>query len=336
MKKSVGPCSATKWLPILSIAAVMSIIAGQWSASLLAQSESLDVKYVEIISIQQRVDGKKHFLDVKAKAPNLPVDCKVQFILTWNYQRVQTHVVKVPTSKRIEESFLIKDYAPSPTHYVMRTQLEEPKDQPRKVRQEMEKDTKTFPAGAVPWAEHHEDKKFLMGTPEEIQAAVAQIQEWFKERYTALGGLDRKVSSAVKAVESGEKYVNGKGEFEEKKWRDMMDKEVLQPIREYQADFEEGLMGKKMDMLAYRMPLSDLRELSRAVALRTTQRSVTLYEEKGLDPVKDDLEPEGVSTVVRGFKRERLPKSSDLGKMVRKMNLAIGLEQEPKEGEGSR
>ena len=337
MKNRLGSCVSARSLPALLFAGLLSLWSGAGTAPLHAQSESLDVKYVEIQSIKQRKEGKKHFLDVKAKTPKLPVDCKVQFILTWNYQRVQIHVVKVPSSKRIEESFEIKDYAPSPTHYVMRTQLLEPHEQPRKVKNEMAQDVKTFPPGAVPWAEHHDDKKFLIGTPEEIAEAVEKIQGWFKERWRALAGLDRKVSDAAKAVDAGEEYVNGKGEFEAKKWRDMMDKEVLTPIREYQEDFEAGLMGKKMEMLAYRMALADLREFSRAIALRTTQKSVKLYKAQGLEPAEEDLEPEGVSTNVRGFKRKRLPKSKDLLKMIARIKQGIGIvEEEEKDGEGAK
>ena len=315
------------------LAVLLLLAGGSWS-TLSAQSEAVDVTYVELTSVKQVHEGKSHFIEIKAKTPNLPVGCKVMVILSWNYQRIQSHVFTVPSNRRLEERFKIKNYAPSPQHYVIRTQLLEMKDQPRKVSREMERDPKTFPPGAEPWAEQHDEKKFLMGTPEEIEAELKRVRDWFNERWRAIAGLDRKVANAAKAVREGTEYVNGKGEFEDDKWRKMMDDDVLKPIREYQKEIEEGLTGGRADMVAYRSPLADLRELSRAVALRVTKKSIDLYKEKGLSPAAEDSEPEEIVTKVRGFRGKRVPRSADLEKIVKRITtkLAPPKSPEPKEG----
>ncbi len=290
-----------------------------------AQSESTDQTYVVIQSIKVREDGKKRVIALRAKTPQLPVGCKVQFLLTWRYQEIESYLVTVPSNKRIEEEFVVRQYSPSPEPYVIHTRLLEPDKQPKKVAREITGDPKKFPPGAVPWAEFHNDHKFLLGTEAEIQAEQKRIQKWFKDRYVQFATLDKQVSDAATAVGEGAgEFVDKKGEFVEKKWRKWMDNDVLKPIREQQKDFEEGLLGKRGDLISYRMPLSDLRELSRAVAWRVTAKSIELYKELGLEPAKEDVEPEEIKTTVRGFKR-RPPKGKDLQKMVSRINAALGI-----------
>ena len=286
-------------------------------------SESRDMTYVELTSVKQVHEGDDHFIEIKAKVPHLPVGCKVVFILSWNYQRTQSNVFTVPANKRIEERIKIKHYAPSATPYIMQTELVKLKDQPRKVKRELEKDPKTFPPGAEPWSEHHDDKKFLMGTKEEIAAEIQRINEWFDVRWKAIAGLSLNVYKAAKGVEAGTDYVNGKGEFEEDKWRKMMDKDVLQPLRDYQKEIAEGLTGSRTDLIAYRPALADLRELTRAVALRVTKKSIEVYKSKGLPAAAEDEEPEELNTRPRGFRGKRIPKSKDLEKIVNRMKLKL-------------
>ncbi len=297
-----------------------------------AQSESTDQTYVEIQSIKVREDGKKRVIALKAKTPALPVGCKVQFLLTWRYQEIESYLVTVPSNKRIDEEFVVRQYSPSPEHYVIHTRLLEPDKQPKKVEREITGNPNKFPPGAVPWAEFHNDHKFLLGTAEEIQAEQKRIQDWFKDRYIQFATLDKQVSDAASAVGEGAgEFVDKKGEFVEKKWRKWLDSDVLKPIREQQKEFDEGLLGKRGDLISYRMPLSDLRELSRAVAWRVTAKSIELYKEQGLEPAKEDVEPEEIKTTVRGFKR-RPPKGKDLQKMVSRINSALGIDKKKASG----
>ncbi len=317
----------------VSCALLVSALIG-WGSPLSGQSESLDVKYVELQSVKVKPEGKTCEITVKAKAPRLPVGCKVEFVLMWRYQKIEVYVVEVPANKRIEQTFTVKKYTPSADHYVLSTQLLEPKNQPRSIGRQIDGDPETFPPGAVPWAEYHEEHKFLLGTEEEIAAEVLRIQTWFKERYTELAEMDVLVDNSADAAKEATEFADSKGEFEEKQWRKMLDGQVLDKIRSLQKEIGEGLLGKQADMVAYRRPLADLRELANAVAWRATVRSIELYKEKGLEPSKDDSEPKELEMTVRSFKRTP-PKSKDLGKIVQRINeaLEIGKNKEaPKEG----
>jgi len=302
------------------VAAILAISAAQ---TLSAQSEGTDIRYIEFQSVKVREDGKKRIIELKAKTSVLPVGCKVEFLLTWRYQIVERFVVEVPADRRFSQDFPVKSYVPSPEPYAIHTQIVFPlEDQPKSVRQAIEADPKTFPPGAGPWAEYHEEHKFVLGSEAEIRAELDRVKTWFKERYTQLGRLDVLVDTNADAATAGTDFANSQGEFDAKKWRSMLDGEVLKPLKDLQKEIEEGLAGKQGDLIAYRRPLAELRELANAVAWRAVDRSMALYEAKGLEPAPEDAKPEGLATTVRGFKRSP-PKGSDLARLVKKIDEAI-------------
>lgn len=313
----------------LGAAAVLMLVATA-SSPLSAQSEGTDIRYVEISSLKVRENDGKLVIEVKASAPKLPVGCKVEFLLTWRYQTIERYVVTVPANQRFDEEFKVDSYTPSPEKYVFRTQLIEPKDQPRAVRKAMEDDPETFPPGAVPWTEFQTEHEFTLGTEAEIRAERERIQTWFKEHYTNLAKLDGMVADAVKAVQAKTDYVDGKGEFQEKKWRKMMDDEVLAELKKLQDTIREGLKGQNAELLSYRRTLADLRELVNSVAFRVTDKSIELYKELGVDVSEADEKHEGVETTVRGYKRQP-PPAKHLGKLVDSIKTQLGIGKAPEE-----
>ncbi|MGA1781575.1 MAG: hypothetical protein ACO4CW_14710, partial [Planctomycetota bacterium] len=67
-------------------------------------------------------------------------------------------------------------------------------------------------------------------------------------------------------------------------------------------------------------------------ALRATSRSIELYEEKGLSPAEEDKAPEAIVTKVPGFNK-RVPKGSDLQKIVNRINDKLDIEEKKDGGQ---
>lgn len=301
------------------LAAFLALAAAE---PLGAQVEGTDILYIEYQSLKIREDGKKRTIELKAKSSVLPAGCKVEFLLTWRYQIIERYEVEFPADGRIEQEFVVKSYVPSPEPYALHTQILEPKLQPKAVRKVMEEDTKTFPPGSVPWAEYHLEHQFRLGSEAEISAELDRIKTWFRERYTALGRLDVLADTNADAASAGTDFADSKGEFDPKKWRKSFDSDILKPIQELQKEIKDGLEGKHGDLVAYKRPLAELRELSSAVGWRAVDRSIELYKAKGLEPATEDTEPKDLSIAVRGYKRSP-PKSADLAKMVKRIDDAI-------------
>jgi len=311
------PRTLRRSIPVIALLGLL--LAG---APAEAQSENSRA-YVTIESVKVRADDDARFIDVQATV-SLPPGCKLEFVLTRQSAAVQTNLVTVPENRKVRESFKIETPSPSAVPYTYLTRIAPLEDQPRAVRRAIEGDPKAYPPSIVPFQKYHFDKSFPSGTEAEIAAEVARVRKWFKSEYTALAKLDQAVSKARKEVEEGTDYVDRQGGLDAKKWRKMMDDEVLEPLRQAQKLYNEGLAGNRADLIAYRPALADLRTLSSAVALRATSRSIELYEEKGLSPAEEDKAPEAIVTKVPGFNK-RVPKGSDLQKIVNRINDKLGI-----------
>ena len=259
----------------------------------------------------------------------------MEFVLTREFSELQVNMVTVPSNGKIRESFKIENYAPSEAEFIYMTRILPLDDQPRSVRKEIEGDPETYPPSIIPLQRYHYEQRFSSGTPEQIAAEKKRVRKWFVTEYEKLAKLDGAQREAIKLVEEAEEYVDSKGALDPKKWRKMMDKDILDVLRASQKLYGEGLAGTRADLLAYRFILVDLQTLSNAVALRVTDRSIQLYEAHGLTPVDEDKKPEGINTKVPGFSK-RIPKGEDLGRMVGRIRSKLGLDDDEKKEEGRR
>lgn len=320
----------------LSIGWVLVMVMSWMPSEILAQGEGrgpggTDLRLVEFTSIEATKDEKsgRYSLIVQGKTPRIPAGTKIDLLLTWRSQLIQTFTMTVPGNKRFRERLAVKPLEPTADKYMFRTVID-PKKQTKKVKTAIEKEKELFPPVAAPWTEFHFDHQFLLGTKEEIEASLKATREWFTSRYTEMATIDGKVRKGVKAVESATEYVNSKGEFDEKKWREFMDKKVIEKLVTYQEEIRKGFNEPRF--VAHRLALSYLLELSVAVGKRTTTESKKLYLSQGLTASTSDVKPEKLEIKVRSGRR--VPSSADLNDLVVKINKLIGLAPENEENQG--
>ncbi len=286
-----------------------------------------DLKLLEIVKIDvEKNDKDLYVINFAANSPKIPVGTRIDLLLTWRSQLVQTFTVTVPANRKFRESLTVKKLEPSPDKYMFRSVID-PKKQTSKVNKEFEKKTELFPAAAAPWTEFHFKHQFVIGTAEEIEASLKETRDWFIERYSKMAKRDADVRDGVKSVEEGTGYTKPSGEFDEKKWRTFMDKKVISELVEMQEEIRKNFQDPRF--LAHRLALSYLLELSVAVGKRTTNESKKLYTSKGLDPSPLDTKPEKLEVKVRSGRR--VPRSSDLNDLVQKINNLIGLGSDDEE-----
>lgn len=322
-------------LPLaFSLALGLLLVLGFISPDLvMAQGEGRgpdgeNLKLLEFVKIEVTKDEDKsrYSIDITANGPKIPVGTKIDLLLTWRSQLVQTFTVTVPANRKIRESLLLKKLEPSPDKYMFRSVID-PAKQTSKVEKALEKEEELFPAAAAPWTEFHFNHQFVIGTAEEIEAALKETRDWFVERYTKMAKLDGEVRNGVKAVEEGTEYTKPNGDFDEKKWRTFMDKKVISELVDAQEEIKKNFQDPRF--LAHRLALSYLLELSVAVGKRTTNESKKLYNAKGLTPSPLDTKPEKLEVKVRSGRR--IPRGSDLNELVQKINSLIGLGSEDEE-----
>ena len=302
---------------------------------ILAQGEGRgpdggNLKLLEFVRIDvtKKENNDRYSIDFVANAPKIPVGTKIDFLLTWRSQLVQTFSVTVPANRKISDSLLVKKLEPSPDKYMFRSVID-PKKQTSKVVKELEKKKELFPPAAAPWTEFHFDHQFVIGTAEEIEASLKETRDWFVGRYSKLAKRDLEVRDGVKSIEAGTDYTKPNGDFDEKKWRGFMDKKVISEIVEMQEEIKKSFQDPRF--LAHRLALSYLLELSVAVGKRTTNESKKLYTSKGLTPSPLDTKPEKLEVKVRSGRR--VPRGSDLNDLVLKINKLIGLGPEENESQ---
>jgi hypothetical protein len=315
---------------------ILGVMFSWLPAVILAQGEGrgpggTDLRLVEFTSIEATKDEKtgRYTLIVLGKTPQIPAGTKIDLLLTWRSQLIQTFTMTVPGNKRFRERLAVKPLEPTADKYMFRTVID-PKKQTKKVMTAIEKEKELFPAIAAPWTEFHFNHQFLLGTREEIEASLNTTRAWFTSRYKEMATIDGKVRKGVKAVELATEYVNSKGEFDEKKWRVFMDKKVIERLVTYQEEIRKGFNEPRF--VAHRLALSYLLELSVAVGKRTTTESKKLYVAQGLPASARDAKPDKLEIKVRSGRR--VPRSTDLNDLVVKINKLIGIAPENEENQG--
>ena len=333
IQSSTASCSRSFGVKDWGLLLLLLVLA---PTSLNAQGEGrgpdgTDLRLFEFTKIEATKDDKsgKYTLVIQAKTPEIPVGTKVDLLLTWRSQLIQTFTVTVPANKKLREELSLKKLEPTADKYMFRTVID-PKKQGSKARKALEKKDKLFPAVAAPWTEFHFDHQFVIGTKEEIEAALQGVRDWFSVRYTEMATLDAKVRAGIKAIEAGSDYVNSKGDFEETKWRSFMDKDVIERLVEMQEEVRTGFTEPRF--AAHRLALSYLLELSVAVGKRSTNESKKMYQAQGLTASKKDTKPQKLDVSVRSGRR--IPRSSDLNQLVLKINKLLGLGPAEEEGQG--
>jgi hypothetical protein len=315
-------------LLVLSLALLPSLAHAQGEGRGPGGTDLRLFEFIKIESIKSD-KSKVYTLVIQAKTPKIPVGTKIDLLLTWRSQLIQTFTITVPANRRIREELKLKALEPTADKYMFRTVID-PKKQSGKAKKALDKETELFPVISAPWTEFHFDHQFVIGTAEEIELALRQTREWFTVRYTEMATLDGEVRNGVKGVEAATDYVNSKGEFDENKWRDFMDKKVIGRLVELQEEIRKGFQEPRF--VAHRLALSYLLELSVAVGKRTTVESKKLYIAQGLAASSSDTKPEKLEIKVRSGRR--IPRSSDLNDLVMKINKMIGLGPAEEEDQG--
>ncbi|MDE0961163.1 MAG: hypothetical protein OSB09_10310 [Planctomycetota bacterium] len=336
MNRDVRP-GFSEWIHrVLPLGVLLVISLGVMPSIVEAQGEGrgpggTDLRLFEFTKIEAIKQGKSqnYNLLIEAKTPKIPVGTKIDLLLTWRSQLIQTFTITVPANRRLREELKLKPLEPTADKYMFRTVID-PKKQSSKVTKALEKEAELFPVVAAPWTEFHFDHQFIIGTAEEIEAALQQTREWFTVRYTEMATLDGQVRNGVLGVEAATDYVNSKGEFDEKKWRDFMDKKVIGRLVELQEEIRKGFQEPRF--VAHRLALSYLLELSVAVGKRSTTESKKLYIAQGLAASVSDTKPKKLEVKVRSGRR--IPRSSDLNDLVMKINKMIGLAPAEEENQG--
>ncbi len=324
------PSLASRWTLLTVLALVVFVPDLSFAQGEGRGPDGTELTLLEItrIAVNKNEDSGRYTITVAANCPKIPAGTKIDLLLTWRSQLVQTFTVTIPANKKLREDFLVKKLEPSSDKYMFRSVID-PKKQTRKVVSSLEKEKELFPPAAAPWTEFHFKNQFVIGTAEEIAASLKKTQEWFVTRYTKMAQRDAEVRKSVESVEAGTEYTKSSGEFDEKKWRDFMDKKVIQELVEMQEEIRKSFQDPRF--LAHRLALSYLLELSVAVGKRTTTESKKLYASKELTPSPLDTKPEKLDVKVRSGRR--VPRGSDLNDLVQKINQLIGLGTEDEESQ---
>ena len=189
----------------------------------------------------------------------------------------------------------------------------------KSVVRALEKDKEYFNPALHPWTTTHWKDDFSLATKEELAAELAWCQDFFKSRYEKLGKWDRKVKDASDAADKGEDYVDGET-LDTKKWRKLLDDEVIPGIVKIQEEINEGFKGNRLR--PYRRELSNLQEIANCVAYRVTRTSRSIYKSFDLTPVAADTKPEKLVTKTR----QRPPiRGKYLGKLIKQINTQLGI-----------
>lgn len=269
---------------------------------------------VKLTSIKAAKEGDTWVISLRGKAPKLPKGTKVNFHLTWLGQSVA--VFKETISGDFALELKPKKVPLTQDEFMLKTVIVT-EDQTSKVKKAIAADPESFVPAGEPWTTYFFDHGVRLATPEEIAAELQVMKEFFKSRYTELAKLDKTVKDAAKAAKEGTDY-DKSGSFDEKKWRKWFDKDVVERIKEVQAEIVTSHQDSRF--LPHRATLGLLTEVSAGVARRSLKRQKSLYEAKEVTLSDEDDKPKDLDV---DSVRRRTVSDRYLNELIQQINARL-------------
>ncbi|HIC23640.1 MAG TPA: hypothetical protein EYO84_09455, partial [Planctomycetes bacterium] len=85
------------------------------------------LEFTKILVTKNEKNGR-YSITATASAPKIPVGTKVDLLLTWRSQLIQTFTITIPANRKVREELLVKKLEPSPDKYMFRSVID-PKKQ---------------------------------------------------------------------------------------------------------------------------------------------------------------------------------------------------------------
>ena len=119
-------------LLVLSLALLPSLAHAQGEGRGPGGTDLRLFEFIKIESIKSD-KSKVYTLVIQAKTPKIPVGTKIDLLLTWRSQLIQTFTITVPANRRIREELKLKALEPTADKYMFRTVID-PKKQSGKAK----------------------------------------------------------------------------------------------------------------------------------------------------------------------------------------------------------
>lgn len=249
--------------------------------------------YLDFVDSFKR-DGQT-YIQVKARCPEVPEECKIDFVLTWKSRTIESYEV-TPDNGRVETEFKVGKVPRTRDDFYFRTIIYPEKQSPA-VKKAIEKLPVAFDPHLAPWTDHHSFQKFKLFQAEEFKESRAGIRKELEQKLETIRKLDEEVREAYDLALIGERFAAKDGTFDVTAWRAWLDGHVLEQLKKLRENIAEWQTESRY--LPYQRSLWALDRLTNRVASRVLEHSVELYEFYRLEPLRADVKP-------KAFERERV------------------------------
>ena len=257
---------------------------------------------IEMNSAKPSPKGKGWQVKFAGAAPKLPAGTVIKFSLCWRTKRLSEFELTLKGSRRFNETQVFENLQGFAKNVFLRAEIDFFR-QPREVKEAMEKDSDTFDLERNPWSVRFYEQRFNLGSDTDIEKQKETAKAWFRDRLKETLAAEKLFTTRRKAVEAGSAFQKG-GSFDSEAWQKFLEAEIREPLRKSQEEIRKG--AKTFLILPHQRDLSYLEEISGAVALRSYERSRSLYKKLGLTPDPGDFSPRDINVDCKSSKSKYL------------------------------
>ena len=289
-------------LAMLSFALVSPSVA-------LAQDDSGPPKppptFIELTSVKVNKVKDEWQLRLSGKGTDLPAGTVVDFEIRYRTFVLYDFKITLDGSRRIDEKITLKGLTGAISGAQLRSEIQ-PTSQSRKVQEAMSKDPKKYPLETAPWKQSFWRRKFDIGSASDIEKAKLSARTFFLTKTREVLSLQRSFEKARTEAVEGQRFQKS-GKFDGASWQSYVERDCREKIRELQREIRTA--SKSLDMIPQSRDLKYLVEIVNAVAKRSYDRSISLYQELGLNPNVADMSPKDIDVNCRSTKLSSLQKT---------------------------
>jgi hypothetical protein len=234
----------------------------------------------------------------------LPKGAVLKWSLQWRMQSLREFTTTLGGNKKIRETIPFEDLQGYAADIFLRLEIDY-LAQPREVKEAMDKDPETFLMEQNPWTIRFWDQRFSLGTEAQMEKQKEEARKFFLDTLKGALAAEKKFSQKSTAAESGSDFQKG-GAFDSKAWQRFVEKDVRDPLRALQKSLRDK--GGHLMLLTESRDLGYLTEIVNAIALRSYERSRTLYEKLGIIPDSADFSPKEIDVNCSSSKSSYLQK----------------------------
>ena len=235
----------------------------------------------------------------------LPKKAVLKWSLQWRMQSLREFTTtRTGTKKSFSESIEFEDLHGYAKEVFLRLEIDY-FAQPREVQEKMDKDSERFLMEQNPWTIRFWDQRFDLGSDAQRSAQEQDVRKLFLETLKEGLALEKKFSSNKKAAADRSRFQSG-GSFDSKSWQAFAEEEIRDPLRALQKKLREA--NGHLMLLTESRDYKYLNEIVNAIALRSYERSRSLYEDLGIEPFQGDYSPKDIDVNCSSSKGSYLQK----------------------------